>query len=109
MPCCIVGIGDGQYQLYCAKGVLNTSFSCTELTPLTRCPSLPLDKWQQSPRVSLRSVASNPEVTEHCDCAAPLCSESIVISSGVEDEAMVQHVWINSIPNSAKRHFRTFL
>ena len=96
VPCRIVGICDGRYQLYCAKGVINTSFSCTEVTPLTSCASIPLDKWRQSPRVSLRSVASNPEVTEHCECAAPLCSESIVISSGAEDGAMVRDVWINN-------------
>ena len=41
------------------------------------------------------SVASNPEVTEHCDCA-PLCSESIVIISGAEEETMVRDVWINN-------------
>lgn len=35
--CRIVGEFAGRYQLYCAKGVLNTSFSCTELIPLTGC------------------------------------------------------------------------
>ena len=96
VPCRIVGICDGRYQLYCAKGVINTSFSCTEVTPLTSCASIPLDKWRQSPRVSLRSVASNPEVTEHCECTVPRCSESTVISSGAEDEEMVRDVWINN-------------
>ena len=55
-----------------------------------------MDNWRQSPRVSLRIVASDPEVTEHCNCTVPLCSESIVISSSAEEEEMVWDVWINN-------------
>ena len=35
VPCRIVGEFAGRYQLYCSKGVLNTSFSGTELIPET--------------------------------------------------------------------------
>ena len=85
-----------RYQLYCSKGVINTSFSCTEVVPLTSCTAIPLDEWWRAPRVSLRSVASDPEVTEHCECTVPLCSERIVIHSGAEDEEIVQDVWMNN-------------
>ena len=43
VPCRIVGEFAGRYQLYCSKGVLNTSFSSTELTPLTSFSPIPLD------------------------------------------------------------------
>ena len=56
VPCRIVGEFGGQFQLYCSKGVLNVSFSSSELIPLTTCASIPLDKWRQAPKVSLRSL-----------------------------------------------------
>ena len=86
VPCRIVVEFGGRYQLYCAKGVLNVDFSCSELVILSSCASIPLEKWRHAPRVSLRSVASDPEVVEHCDCIVPVCPESILISSASEAE-----------------------
>ena len=42
--CRIVGEFAGQYQLYCAKGVLNTLFSGTELLPVTSSTPIPLNE-----------------------------------------------------------------
>ena len=37
VACRIVGEFAGWYQLYTSKGVLNTTFSCTELIPVNGC------------------------------------------------------------------------
>ena len=34
LPCRVVGEFDGRYQLYCSKGVLNTTFSRAEVIPM---------------------------------------------------------------------------
>ena len=59
LPCRIVGDFKGRYQLYCALGVLNTSYASTELIPLSSYKCIPLDQWRRAPRVSLRTVVSN--------------------------------------------------
>ena len=38
LPCRVVGEFDGRYQLYCSKGVLDTTFSRTEVIPMTPIP-----------------------------------------------------------------------
>jgi hypothetical protein len=67
-PCRIVGEMAGRYQLYCSKGVLNTSFSSTELTPLTSFSPIPLNEWRWAPKVSPRSVINDPALRESCTC-----------------------------------------
>ena len=96
VPCRVVRDFGSQYQLYCSKGVLNTSFSGTELIPLTSCASIPLDKWRQAPKVSLRSIASDPAVIQHCDCNVPMFSESIVVSSASEGEDTGHNMWVKN-------------
>ena len=85
VPCRSVGEFAGCYQFYYSKGILNTSFSCTELISLTGCSPIPLDEWRQAPRVSLRSVTRDAALPEHCNCCVTDTSESIVISSSSED------------------------
>ena len=58
-PCRFVGEFAGRYQLYCSKGVLNTSFSGTELIPVTDCSPIPIDEWRKAPRISLCSVTND--------------------------------------------------
>ena len=96
VPCRIVGESGGRYQLYCAKGVLNVSFSCSELVILSSFASISLEKWRQAPRVSLRSVASDPDVVEHCDCIVPMCPESILIPSASEAEDVGDASWVKN-------------
>ena len=57
VSCRIVGEIAGRYQLYCLKGVLNTSFSSTEFTPLTSFSPIPLDEWRWAPKVSPHFLA----------------------------------------------------
>ena len=45
IPRCIVGGFTGRFQLYCAKGILNTSFCCSELIPVTACSKIPFSEW----------------------------------------------------------------
>ena len=94
--CCIVGEFAGRYQLYCTEGVWNTSFSGTELFPVTSCSPIPLDEWRRAPKVSLRSIASNSTLHEHCNCSLPETSQSIVISSASEDENEAPDMWVNN-------------
>ena len=68
LPCRIIGGFGGCYQLYCSKGVLNTSFCGTELIPLASCSPIPLENWRLSPKLSLRSVVSDPALVECCYC-----------------------------------------
>ena len=91
-----MGGSGGRYQLYCAKGVLSVSFACSELVILSSCASISLEKWRQAPRVSLRSVASDPDVVEHCDCIVPVCPESILISSASEAEYAGDASWVKN-------------
>ena len=86
----------GRYQLYCTKGVLNTSFSCTELIPVTGCSPLPLNEWRKAPKITLRSAANDATLHEYCSCSVPETSESIVISSASEDENEGPEVWVNN-------------
>jgi hypothetical protein len=92
-PCCVVRDFGSQYQLYCSKGVLNTSFSGTELIPLTSCVSIPLDKWRQAPTVTLRSIASDPAVVQRI---VPVFSESILVSSASEGEDTGHNMWVTN-------------
>ena len=64
LPCHIVGVFSGRYQLYCSEGILITSFCATEWTPLGSVSSISLENWQQAPKVSLRSVADTPALLE---------------------------------------------
>ena len=96
VPCRIVRDFGSQYQLYCSKGILNTSFSGMELIPLTSCVSIPLDKWRQAPTVTLRSIASDPAVVEYCDCIVPMFSESILVSSASEGEDTGHNTWVTN-------------
>ena len=57
LPCRVVGEFDGRYQLYCSKGVLDTTFSRAEVIPMARCTPIPMEEWRQAPKVSLRSAA----------------------------------------------------
>ena len=59
---------DGRYQLYCSKGVLNTTFSRAEIIPMARCTPIPMEEWRQAPKVSLRSVASDSAMIEQSQC-----------------------------------------
>ena len=86
VPCRIVGEMAGRYQLYCSKGVLNTSFSSTELTPLTSFSPIPLDEWRWAPKVSPRSVINEPALRESCTCHVTESLERITVSSASEGE-----------------------
>ncbi len=63
---------------------------------MSSCASIPLEKWCQAPRMSLRSVASDPEVVEHCDCIVPVCPESVFISSASEAEDAGDALWVKN-------------
>ena len=39
LPCRVVGEFDGRYQLYCSKGVLDTTFSRAEVIPMYSYPN----------------------------------------------------------------------
>ena len=54
------------YQLYCSKGVLNTSFCLSELIPLADGSPISLENWWQAPKVSLHNVARDPTMVERC-------------------------------------------
>ena len=64
LPCRVVGEFDGRYQLYCSKGVLNTTFSRAEVIPMAICTPIPMEEWRQAPKVSLRSVASDSAIAK---------------------------------------------
>ena len=93
LPCRIIGEFGSRYQLYCSKGVLNTSFCETELIPLASCSPIPLENWRLSHKISLRSVVGDPALVE---CQVPVCSDGIVISSGSEEENEAAEVWVDN-------------
>ena len=93
LPCRVVGEFDGRYQLYCSKGVLDTTFSRAEVIPMARCAPIPMEEWRQAPKVSQRSAASDSAMIEHCNCQIPVCSEDTDIVS-VSEEAPV--MWVNN-------------
>ena len=86
LPCRIVGEFDGHYQLYCAKGILITSFCATELTQLAIGSLISLENWREAPKVLLQSAADDTTI-ECCNCDLPACFDSTVISSGSEGES----------------------
>ena len=45
LPCRVVGEFDGRYQLYCSKGVLDTTFSRAEVIPMATCTPIPMEEW----------------------------------------------------------------
>ena len=96
LSCRIVGEFGGRYQLYCSKGVLNTSFCLSELIPLADGSPISLENWRQAPKVSLHNVARDPKMVERCNCHASICSDSIVISSASEEEREVPDLWVNN-------------
>ena len=97
VPYHIVGCFGDKYQVYCSKGILNTSIPGSEvIVPLSKCLSIQLHKWRLAPRVSLKSVVSDPAVTECCDCSFPKSSKCTVILSSSEDEdkGVGRGIWI---------------
>lgn len=96
ISCRVVGEFAGRYQLYCAKGVLNTSFSCSELIPVTGCSHLPLNEWRTAPKITLHSATTDTTLHERCCCSLPEPSESIVISSASEDENVAHEMWVSN-------------
>ena len=51
LPCRVVEEFDDRYQLYCSKGVLDTTFSRVEGIPMARCTPIPMEEWRQAPNV----------------------------------------------------------
>ena len=96
LVCRIVEEFAGRYQLYCAKGVLNTSFSCTELIPVSGCSPIPLNEWRKAPKITLRNATNDKTLHEHCNCSVPEASESIMLSSASEDENEAPELWVNN-------------
>ena len=96
LSCRIVGEFGGLYQLYCSKGVLNTSFCLSELIPLADGSPISLENWRQAPKVSLHNVARDPTMVERCNCHVSICSDSIVISSASEEEREVPDLLVNN-------------
>ena len=73
-------------------------FSGSELVVLlSKCCTIPLDRWHQAPRVSLRSIACDSAVTEHCDRSLPESSEHTVTLSSSEDEDMGYGMWVRNV------------
>ena len=104
--CRIVGEFAGRYQLYCAKGVLNTSFSCTQLIPVSGCSPLPLNEWRKAPKITLRNATNYKTLHEHCNCSVPEASESIMLSSASEDENEAPELWVNNSAYTLNCHDR---
>ena len=98
LPCRIVMDLGNRYQLYCPKGVLTNSFSGSELAvPPSKCAAIPLCGWRQAPRISLRSLARDAAVTEHCDCSLPDKSEHTIILSSSEDVDVGCGMWVKNV------------
>ena len=97
LPCRLVKVFGNRCQLYRSKGVLNNSYSATELMPLRGNDSIPLDKWWRAPKVSLQSIGSDLAVIKACDCDVPLCPESILVPSASEDDDTAHDVWVNNL------------
>ena len=93
LPCRVVGEFDGRYQLYCSKGVLDTTFSRAEVIPMARFTPI---EWRQAPKVSLRSVASDSAMIEPCNCQIPVCSEDTDIISVSEEEHEAPVMWVDN-------------
>ena len=96
LPCRIVRKFCARYQLYCSKGVLETTFSHTELTNIANNVPILLDNWRQAPTISLRNATRDPELVEHCVCHIPLCPEGIVVSSDSEEGSEVTDIWVDN-------------
>ena len=93
LPCRIVGEICGRFQLYCSKGILDTTYCHTELTHLTvSFSTIPLDNWRLAPRISMRKTASQ-ELVENCECHN-ITSESLIVSSSSEEESEVSDLWV---------------
>ena len=96
VPCRIVECMNSRFRLYCTKGILNTSYSGSELIPFCSSTPIPLDNWRKAPSISLLCVSSDPAVAEQCNCSIPVCSENVLISSSSEDENMVHDLWVDN-------------
>ena len=94
--CRIVECMHERFRLYCTKGLLNTSFLRSEVTPIASKTPIPLDSWRKAPSISLRSVASDPAVADQCNCDIPPCSESVVIGAASEAEEMPLELWVGN-------------
>ena len=71
IPCHIVEEFSGSsYQLYCTKGVLNTSFSSSELIPVSSCSPIPPNEWRTAPRIisTLHGATNDTSLHEPCYC-----------------------------------------
>ena len=85
--------------MYCSKGILNTSIPGSELiVPLSKSLSIQLHRCHLAPRVSLKSVVSDPAVTKCCDCSFPKSSKCTVILSSSEDEdkGVGRGIWVKN-------------
>ena len=96
LSCRVVGEFDGRYQLYCSKGVLNTTFSRAEVIPMALCTPIPMEEWRQAPKISLRNIASDAAMIEPCNCQLPVCSVDTDIISVSEDESEAPVMWVNN-------------
>ena len=97
IPCLIVEEFSGsRYQLYCTKGVLNTSFSSSELIPVSSCSPIPLHLWRTAPRITLCCATNDTTLHEPCNCSVMETFESIVISSASEVGSKEPEVWVSN-------------
>ena len=97
LPCRVVVEVCGRFQLYCSKGILDTTYCHTELTHLTvSFPTVPLDNWRLSPRISMRKAASDQELVANCECHNIISPESLIVSLSSEEESEVSDLWVNN-------------
>ena len=100
IPCRIVRVVGERYQLCCKKGILDMPYPGQELMTSNNDPPIPLDKWRQSSRVSLRHVISDPSCLESCTCnfsgtSLPTCT--IVLSDDSDDAPKRNDVWLQNL------------
>ena len=86
--CRIVRVVGECYQLCCKKGILDMPYLGQELMTLSSDPSIPLDKWRQSSRVSFHHVISDPSCLESCSCNISETSLHTIILSDDSDDAL---------------------
>ena len=84
----------GRFQLYCSKGVLNTSFSSNELTPVTGCFTMPLNEWRNAPRITVRSVTNDLPCMKSVIAVLPWLLRALLSSASEEEEA--PELWVKT-------------
>ena len=96
VPCRIMRKSKKGYQLYCRKGILNSTYPSDALTSLDGNRCITLDAWRQASKISFRTVINDSSCMEVCHCVLSKSAENVVELTSSDETSTGITMWVHN-------------